>query len=550
MNNILARPEVAIRGISPHFQRSINLTYDAGNEDYIAGYIPTLKGAAALASILQNTESKATNRAHVLHAPYGSGKSLLSLVLSEIINIKSIDPKILEIVTERLRRHYAKEADIVYQYQQQDRQLLPVILSGAEGSLTSALTRALNRTLSKLGLGDLHPRTQYQVALETISRWEKAYPDVYRQLEERLKLEGMSILSLITSLEDFQPDALDIFEQFYPELTAGAQFDRYASASLTEAFHDTAVSLKELGYDGIVIIWDEFGRFMEAKSSDAFGVEAAQLQTFAEFCNRSGEAQVHLILVTHRQLLTYASDLPTEYQQEWARIAERFQAHDVSSESTIVYRLITEAIVTQDESAWQLLRAENQIHFDELTARSLELGIFDLDDVELRQKVVERAWPLHPLTVYALPRVSSKVAQNERTLFTFLAADEPNTLHEKLQNMPAGWWQIGVDELWNYFAEGVRLDIQPGGVHHVWSGVTYALSKIEPNDQLTQSVIKALGILTIVGDVNVQALSNGGRVVPTVDLLAWAINKPVETVENSLNTFLYRTLKFKRKGGK
>ena len=51
MNNILARPEVAIRGISPHFQRSINLTYDAGNEDYIAGYIPTLKGAAALASI-------------------------------------------------------------------------------------------------------------------------------------------------------------------------------------------------------------------------------------------------------------------------------------------------------------------------------------------------------------------------------------------------------------------------------------------------------------------------------------------------------------------
>ncbi|VAW43167.1 hypothetical protein MNBD_CHLOROFLEXI01-1658, partial [hydrothermal vent metagenome] len=550
MSKVLTQQKATIRGISSHFQRSINLTYDAGNGDYISGYIPTLNGAATLADILQNTEPQATHRAHILHAPYGSGKSLLSLILSAMTDANVADQKALEVVLERLNRHYAEESEVIKQYQQQGRRLLPVILSGAEGSLISALIRALNRSLSKLGLGDLHPRTQYSAALETISRWEKAYPDVYRQLENRLKLEGMNTLSLVIKLEDFQPEALDIFEQFYPELTAGAQFDRYASASLTEAFHDTAVSLKEVGYDGIIIIWDEFGRFMEAKSSDAFGTEAAQLQTFAEFCNRSGDAQVHLILVTHRQLLTYASDLPTEYQQEWARIAERFQAHDVSSDSAVVYRLITEAIVTQDENAWQLLRTQNQTRFDELTARSLELGIFNLDDVELRQNVVERAWPLHPLTVYALPRVSSKVAQNERTLFTFLAADEPHTLQEKLKNAPTGWWQVGVDALWDYFAEGIRLNIQPGGVHHVWSGVTHALSKIEPNDQLTQCVVKALGILTIVGDVNVQALSNGGRVVPTTDLLAWAINEPVEAVAVSLQTLTKRrAVAFRRADG-
>ncbi len=342
-------------------------------------------------------------------------------------------------------------------------------------------------------------------------------------------------------LDDYQPKALDIFERLYPELTAGAQFDRYALASLTEAFHDTVVSLKDAGYGGIIIIWDEFGRFMEAKSSDAFGNDAAQLQTFAEFCNRSGEAQVHLILVTHRQLLTYAADLPTEYQQEWARIAERFQPHDVSSDPAVVYRLITEAIVTENEEAWHLFQTQHQSNFEELTALSLELGIFDLDDVSLRQTVVERAWPLHPLTVYALPRVSTKVAQNERTLFTYLAANEPNTFQEKLQNPPEGWWQVGIDDLWDYFADGVRLDIQPGGVHHVWSGVTYALSKVEPDDRLTQRVVKALGILTIVGDANVQALSNGGRVVPTTDLLAWSINEPAESVAVSLQTLTRRS---------
>lgn len=550
MTKVSTLQQSEIRSISSHFQRSINLNYDAGNEDYIAGYIPTPNGAAALAAIFQNTEPQATHRAHVLHAPYGSGKSLLSLVLSAVSDRHGADQQAIEVVKERLNRHYVEEASIVTQYQQQGRQLLPIILSGDEGSLTAALLRALNRSLAKLGLGDLRPRTQYKSALETVSRWEKSYPAVYRQLQSLLNDEAKDCNSLIAMLEDYQPKALDIFERLYPELTAGAQFDRYASASLTEAFHDTAVSLKEAGYDGIIIIWDEFGRFMEAKSSDAFGNDAAQLQTFAEFCNRSGEAQVHLILVTHRQLLTYASDLPTEYQQEWARIAERFQPLDVSSDPAVVYRLITEAIVTEDEAAWQIFQTQYQRHFDNLTARSLELGIFSLDDVSLRQTVVERAWPLHPLTVYALPRVSTKVAQNERTLFTYLAADEPNTFQEKLQNAPAGWWQVGVDELWDYFAEGIRLDIQPGGVHHVWSGVTYALSKVEPEDYLTQRVIKALGILTIVGDVNVQALSNGGRVVPTTDLLAWAINEPVELVATSLQTLTKRSaVAFRRADG-
>lgn len=550
MAKVLTSEQSKIRNISSHFQRSINLNYDAGNEDYIAGYIPTPNGASTLAAIFQNTEPQATHRAHVLHAPYGSGKSLLSLVLSAISDIHSTDQQAIAVVKDRLNRHHSEEANLISQYQQQGRKLLPIILSGDEGSLTSALLRALDRSLAKLGLGDLRPRTQYKSAIETISRWEKSYPAVYRQLESLLNKEAKDCNRLVAMLEDYQPKALDIFERLYPELTAGAQFDRYASASLTEAFHDTAVSLKEVEYDGIIIIWDEFGRFMESKSSDAFGNDAAQLQTFAEFCNRSGESQVHLILVTHRQLLTYASDLPTEYQQEWARIAERFQPHDVSSDPAVVYRLITEAIITENEEAWQLFQTQHQSKFDELTARSLELGIFSLDDVSLRQTVVERAWPLHPLTVYALPRVSTKVAQNERTLFTYLAADEPNTFQEKLQAVHEGWWQVGVDELWDYFSEGIRLDIQPGGVHHVWSGVTYALSKVEPEDRLTQRVIKALGILTIVGDVNVQALSNGGRVVPTTDLLAWATNESVESVAANLETLTKRSaVAFRRADG-
>ncbi|MAU00653.1 MAG: hypothetical protein CL608_26205 [Anaerolineaceae bacterium] len=524
-----------LRTISPHFQRSINLTYDASNAEYVASYIPTPKGARALATILNNALENGSQRAHVLHAPYGSGKSLLGLVLSAVISQDPSCSSSLDTVQVRMERVYPIAAQAVQSYQATKQRLLPVILSGDEGSLSTALIRALTRSLASKGLGDLRPRTQFQAALETIDLWERSYPDVFQNLDARLVQENHTISSLCEDLEAIQPEALALFERLYPDMAAGARFDPYAGVSLADAFHDTAQALNGTKYDGFFIIWDEFGRFVEARASEAFGPEAAFLQSFAEFCNRSGSHQVHLVLITHRLLSGYAADLPTEYQQEWARIAERFQAHDVTSDPAVTYRLVSEAVETTDQIAWQQFAKQHQHTFNNLTAQSLELDLFEgLDDTSLRQQIIERVWPLHPLTVYALPRLANQVAQNERTLFTFLAADEPGTLQEKLARANSDWWMLRPDAIWDYFAEAVRLDVGPGGTHATWSGVMYALSKASSNDRLTQVIVKALGVLTIVGDVNVQSQTTYGRITPTTELLAWASGTEEKEVASCL----------------
>ncbi len=513
------------RAISPHFQRSINLSYDASNSDYIAGYIPTTNAAKALAVILKNASENGRQRAHVLHAPYGSGKSLLGLVLRAIVSQERSGTFSLNIIQNRLDRSYPEVAHVIQSYRNAEKRLLPVILSGDEGSLSIALTRAISNTMIQLGLGDLRPRTQFRAALETINLWERNYPEVHQRLDTMLKKENKMLPALVEGLETVQPEALALFERLYPELTAGARFDAYTNVSLVDAFHDTAKALHKIGYDGIFIIWDEFGRFVEARAGEAFGSDAALLQTFAEFCNRSAVDQVHLVLITHRLLSGYAADLPTEYQQEWARIAERFQTHDITSDPTITYRLIAEAFEATDGAAWQQFVHQNQDAFGALTAKSLEIDLFgELDDTVLRPQIIEPTWPLHPLTVYALPRLSSQVAQNERTLFTFLAADEPDTLNEKLAHANSEWWLVRLDALWDYFSEAIRQDVGPGGTHATWSGVMYALSKLPSDDKLTQAIVKTLGVLTIVGDVNVRSQSTTlGRVAPTTELLAWAV---------------------------
>jgi hypothetical protein len=513
-----------LRTISSHFQRSINLTYDSSNSEYIAGYIPTPNGAKALGAILNNASEDGRQRSHVLHAPYGSGKSLLGLVLSAVISSKSSCAASLDIVQDRLQRAYSETAQVVRAYRIAGKRLLPVILSGDESSLPIALTRALSRALTREGLGDLRPRTQFRAALETIDLWERIYPDVYQRLDARLIRENHTLSSLLEELETVQPEALALFERLYPELAAGASFDSYANVSLADAFHDTAQALQEVGYDGIFIIWDEFGRFVEARAGEAFGVEAALLQNFAEFCNRSGSNQVHFVLITHRLLSGYAADLPTEYQKEWARIAERFQAHDITSDPAVTYRLIAEALETSDQPAWHQFAEQNRGAFADLTARALELDLFaELDDTALRQQIIESVWPLHPLTVYALPRLSSQVAQNERTLFTFLAVDEPDTLQEKLAEADMEWWLVRPDAIWDYFSEAIRFDVGAGGTHSIWSGVMYALRKVPPGDTLAQAIVKTLGVLTIVGDINVRSQAAYGRIAPTTELLAWAL---------------------------
>ncbi len=532
-----------LRAVAPHFQRSINLSYDAGNADYIAGYIPTPNGARTLATILDNTASNKTQRAHVLHAAYGSGKSLLAVVLAALVGDDPATHSALELVLSRLERTFSHEAERVQTFRDSGRKLLPVLLSGNEGSLSLALPRALTQTLQQQGLGDLRPRTQFQAALDMIALWEQTYPDVYMRLDEYLVQAGQTLPDLVNRLETLDQNALDLFEQLYPRLTAGAKFDRYAGQSLTDAFHSTAAALHEVGYDGIIVIWDEFGRFVEAKIGEAFGPEAALLQDFAEFCNRSGEHQVHLVLTTHRVLSGYASKLSDEYQQEWARIAERFRAHNVASDPLVTYRLISEALLTPDVEVWTLFVEWHQETFKALTARSLELALFeDLDDTFLRQQIIERVWPLHPLTIYALPRLSNQVAQNERTLFTFLAADEPGTLTEYLRKPEYGWSTVGLDVVWDYFAEAIRADAGPGGTHAVWSGVMYALSKISKQDpqETVKAIIKSLGVLLIVGEASIQDQGMFGQVLPTTDLIAWSLDLEPDEVEGWLETLKSR----------
>jgi len=520
---------IDVRRPSPHFQRAINLKYDLNDPDYLAGYIPTPNAAQAISALLKATRPAASQRAMVLHGPYGSGKSLLGAVVAAILSKNEHMLPALQSVLLRLHRDFPETAELVERHLVNGPRLLPIVLYGDEGPLAPALTRALTKAMFDLNLGDHRPRTHYQAVLETIKMWQGDYPDTHHQLTLLLEAEGLTLLKLKEGLTYAQPEAYDLFLRLYPKLTAGATFDHHYRQSIVETYSETLALLREATpYQGLIILWDEFGRYLEAHAGEVFGPEVALLQDFAEYCNQ--EPGIHLTLITHKVLGGYAWGFSGEVEKEWTRIAGRFQEIDVSGDDGVSYRLIAEAMTTTNESGWQAFLGTHQTVLATLLGQVEEYRIFPaLDTEQISRVVIEGALPLHPLAVYCLPRLSARVAQNERTLFTFIAADEPDALMPHLRKIcldtPPAW--VGLDTLFDYFAEAMKADITPGGTHTIWASAEHALSKITTDDELASRVIKSLAIL--------QVVQKSQTDLPTTARLAFAVGESQEIVKHTLH---------------
>jgi len=526
-----------LRRPAPHFQRAINLKYDLDNAAVIAAYVPTVEAADALKRLLRSLAPDAQQRAFFLHGPYGSGKSLLVTTLAAILSQDAPLSEALTPVILQLEEIAPDTAALVRQHLSHGPRLLPVVLNGDEGDLASALLRALFVALRRIGWDEIRLATHYQAALEILTLWKEAYPETYARLEQALAEGNWSLDALINGLQRAEAPAYAVFQRLYPTLTAGATFNHYGHSVIDTYREAITVLAAEGQYDGVVILWDEFGRFLESRAGEAFGREAALLQELAEFANHSAETPLHLILVTHKVIGGYVWNLPADYLQEWQRIGERFQALDVSGDPLVAYRLIAAALTVSNETAWLGYLETHHTSLAQAMANAIEQRLFpELDEGQLQRWVIESAHPLHPLTVYCLPRLSNKVAQNERTLFTFLTADEPLALPDLLSkvrlNGAVSW--IGPEVLYDYFARALRADIGPGGVHSVWAAAEHALSKVSPEDELSCRLIKTLAVLQSVGETDV--------LHPTTATLAFALQTDVEQVEQAAYALVRRKL--------
>ncbi|MDR1069266.1 MAG: hypothetical protein LBL37_00540, partial [Gracilibacteraceae bacterium] len=326
--------------VAKGFQTAVNIAYDLNNNDKVRGFIPTQSSLDIIEDVLLSTAASATTRARILIGAYGRGKSHIVLVLLALLFGR--DKGLFAALLEKMKKNNPPLYEFAVEYLDSGRQLLPVVVRGSSASLSSSFLSALQLTLNDEGLSDVMPETHFQAAIATIESWKKSYPNTYKQLIKDLPC---SIGDFMLALREYDVFAYERFESIYPQLTSGSAFNPFLGFNIAELYESVTKGVKARGYGGIIVVYDEFSKYLESSIATASISDIKLLQDFAEKCDRSGERQMHLLLICHKDIANYIDGgLPKEKVDGWRGVSGRFKHINLHNNYTQMYEIISEVV--------------------------------------------------------------------------------------------------------------------------------------------------------------------------------------------------------------
>ena len=135
---------------------------------------------------------------------------------------------------------------------------------------------------------------------------------------------------------------------------------------------------------------------------------------------------------------------------------------------------------------------------------------------------------MHPITLFALDRLSKKVAQNERTFFTYLAGDEDNSLFSQLMKYDLEEFHfIGLDAIYDYFELNIKA-FKTDESYGIYKKLQYALSKLGLDGEGYQTkILKAIAAINIISDTD--------SLIADAETLARLLDGNQDPVKNAIN---------------
>jgi len=483
--------------ISPGFQRSINVVYDLDHEHKVMGYLPTERTEIVIKHVLDAISGRSNDGATMLVGTYGAGKSHLITIIGSLYT-KALSKETFQPVLDKLQ---SNEGRLTFADElNEKKRMLVVPISCSADDPAKTILLAVKRRIREIGL-EVEVHSDFKIAQRTIAEWCKEYPLTYVRLKELLNDSGSSLDDLELRLDRCDKSALDKFKNLYPVLTSGAVFDGYLG-DVAEVMDSLGRALPTGEYRGILLILDEFNKMLDSAARG--GSNLKLIQDLAELASRQDKGYVlHLLATSHRAFSQYTSHFSKLTLDQWQAVEGRFRLLDISNRPWEIYSLISRVLVKGSKCMGEII-AQNE-GLRELKAQPRLHSVFEgLQPQDINDVIIEGCFPLHPLTTYCLPRISSRVAQNERTLFTFLAGKDDSPLSSALSRLVTEQPLVLPWQIWDYFAYQLERSQDPA-IKKVWQLITGSLEALPADAELGRAIIKTLGVLM---------LANNGHSLP------------------------------------
>jgi hypothetical protein len=286
----------------------------------------------------------------------------------------------------------------------------------------------------------------------------------------------------------------NISPSFYKEIVEFQKTNR-DHRTIVQLFEKATSEAQRLNCSGILVVVDEFGKYLEYAADNPEEVDLLLMQDLAEASARSDNPFI-FITILHSAFADYLSNVDNASKAEWQKVQGRFA--DIS-------------FIEPGEQFLKLIGAAIQADHQNKTVSSAQKKVRQIlasqafDEVRKRiplEDLLANCAPLHPSTALLLwPLFRSALSQNERSLFSFLNDYSPYGFQDYLARTEAGGSFYHISELYDYITftigDSVLLSLQA----RRWAEIANAINRIEVDaPQLATHIIKVIGLISLFGD--------------------------------------------------
>lgn len=519
--------------VNENFQYSVNLQFDINNISKLKEYIPTKDGCELLKSYI-NSILKGKNRATTLIGPYGKGKSHLLLVLITLLDdYLEEDIVFIDKFIEKIKSIDNDLYSMIKQIRSEKKKIMPIIINSNYGDLNQAFLIALSEALERENLSDIIVNTYFDVALKVIEKWELNYKDAIQEVKQCLKEYDCNLKELKLGLKNYSEKYYELFKKIYSCVLHGQEFNPLVNSDLIKTYKDMTHEIQKYGFDGIFIVFDEFSKFLEYVENSHMMKDLKLLQDFAELANRTGKTeQIHISCITHKTMDQYANNMDEDRANAFKTVEGRFKELYFNRSLEQNYEIVSYAIGKKKNfnDFYKKYFEDNKVTYLQFKKDNI------FKDVENIEKILFKGcFPLNPYTVYSLIGLSEKIAQNERTLFTFLTDDDSNSLKSFIKN-PINFNKLfNIDKIYDYFRPILKKETD-SNIKEIWMKSENAINKCKDENEIR--IIKAIAVVYMLNETEI--------FIPDDDTIKNSLNLCDDEFHSAIDTLIEKSI-IKRK---
>lgn len=306
--------------------------------------------------------------------------------------------------------------------------------------------------------------------------------------------------------------------------------DGDSSKSFRENLEELVSSSKKRYPNGLIIIADELGKYLEGGQSD----NCYALQEFAEYLNR-GDGNIVFVGVLHQSFAAYSEGLSKEEQNEWSKVQGRYVDVPLLSAPDEILQMIGEAVVCDP--------SDIPSHAEKPVSKIVEFlsKRHRIDEATFTATLMS-CWPLNPTVALVLGPISRKsFFQNTRSVFNFLNSREPNAFQAFLEEQKIGAKTYSLSNFWDYLSVNFeQAIIATGKDSHKWNLAQDCVRRTEALGDNAVEVAKTVAILDLFGNG-----SNLEATRPVVEAACTGIAK--KEIEEILDLLVSKKILIERK---